>query len=1119
MEGSAQAKGTPNDNVFHGSQLENLAAIASEKVLHRTVSYTIYPHRHRYVGALVQALIDGSVRGLQGEDDRYEHTADGSWVMLPDNGGPKPVHYEQIFSPSLYGPTTAVTKPWPVNDIDFTPEGAYSGYNWELFYHVPVTVAVHLSRNQRYDEAQRWFHYVFDPTDNGPGPTPERFWKVRAFHQNPVQLIEEILINLSTGADAKLRERTIQCIMAWKDKPFRPHLVARCRPTAYMLKAFTAYLDNLIAWGDSLFIQDTGEAINEATQLYALAANLLGPRPQEVPRKGWQQPRTYASIRTELDALSNLTAEIEVDVPYDLPPHNGTVGDDSAMATLRGIGSTLYFCVPRNDRLMGYWDTVADRLFKIRNSLNIQGVFRQLPLFEPPIDPALLARATAAGLDIGAVVAGLHQPLPLVRFPLLLSKAAEICQQVTALGGQLLSAIEKEDGEAMAILRARHERVVLGLAEVVRYEQWQQAVKSREAVEKSLASAVQRYTHYERMLGKKDADITIPELDALDTDALAAMSPIFSVAEPSIAPRDIEIDIASDLGASGGKIMSSFEADEIDSLGTAQIFTTVAGAHDAVGAGLATIPQFEIAAKPMGAGAGATFGGSQLASMMSSMSAINRAIAAGFSFDASLSAKVGSFARRMEDWAFQSNAAAAEVTQVFKQLRAAQITEAIAEREWRNHQQQIRQAEEIEHFLTDEKTGKTSSKALYTWLRREVRALYGQCFQFAFDTARKAERALQHELGDPSLTFLQFGYLSGRQALLAGEKLQLDLKRMELAYHELNQREYELTRHVSLRQLDPVALLTLRTTGSCLVSLPEELFDLDCPGHYFRRIKSVGVSVPCVVGPYASVNVTLTLTRSSVRRSPALNDNEDAYARDGDDTERFTDYLGRVQSIVTSSGTNDSGLFETNLRDERYLPFEGSGAVSEWNLQLPTAVKQFDHNTIADVVLHVRYTAREGGVQLRAAAESHLAAQIEAASTVGSVRLLSLRHDFPTEWAKFAASTPSPAGVAVLTVPLREEHYPFWATGVSPMALRHIDVYAGPGQTGDLSIFDNAAAGGPALVALAVDQTHGGLLYGPLPGQPPAPQTLPAPVGSFTWYLTDNTITDLWLALTWGAPA
>ena len=67
-------------------------------------------------------------------------------------------------------------------------------------------------------------------------------------------------------------------------------------------------------------------------------------------------------------------------------------------------------------------------------------------------------------------------------------------------------------------------------------------------------------------------------------------------------------------------------------------------------------------------------------------------------------------------------------------------------------------------------------------MKREVKGLYAQCFQFAFDVAKKAERALQHELGDPSLTYLQFGYLAGKEGLLAGEKLYLDLKRMEMAY-------------------------------------------------------------------------------------------------------------------------------------------------------------------------------------------------------------------------------------------------------------------------------------------------------------------------------------------------
>src|SRR5205823_3826403 len=159
------------------------------------------------------------------------------------------------------------------------------------------------------------------------------------------------------------------------------------------------------------------------------------------------------------------------------------------------------------------------------------------------------------------------------------------------------------------------------------------------------------------------------------------------------------------------------------------------------------------------------------------------------------------------DWAFQSGTIAGEINQMFKQLRAAQIRESMAEREWHNHQEQIKHAQEIEDFLTNEKNGKKTNQAFYTWLKREVRGMYTQVFQFAFDVAKKAERALQHELGQPDLTFLQFGYMSGKEGLLAGEKLYFDLKSMEMAYHELNQREYELTRHVSLLQVDPIALM------------------------------------------------------------------------------------------------------------------------------------------------------------------------------------------------------------------------------------------------------------------------------------------------------------------------
>ena len=54
--------------------------------------------------------------------------------------------------------------------------------------------------------------------------------------------------------------------------------------------------------------------------------------------------------------------------------------------------------------------------------------------------------------------------------------------------------------------------------------------------------------------------------------------------------------------------------------------------------------------------------------------------------------------------------------------------------------------------------------------------------------------------------------------------------------------------------------------------IPEWLFDLDTPGHYLRRIKSVSVSIPSVVGPYTSINCKLTLLESHVRHESSLKD-------------------------------------------------------------------------------------------------------------------------------------------------------------------------------------------------------------------------------------------------------
>ena len=370
-------------------------------------------------------------------------------------------------------------------------------------------------------------------------------------------------------------------------------------------------------------------------------------------------------------------------------------------------------------------------------------------------------------------------------------------------------------------------------------------------------------------------------------------------------------------------------------------------------------------------------------------------VAAGYA------SKMATYQRRADEWILQKNIAARELVEIGRKIISSLIAEQISHHEYLNIQKQIEQSQEVDRFLRE----KFTNEELHAWMQGEISRLYYEYYRFAFDTARKAEKTMKQELMRPEVDatdYIKFNYWDGgRKGLLSGEALYLDIKRMEMAYHENNKREYELTKHVSLRQLNPLALLALKATGTCEVTVPEWVFDLDNPGHYMRRIKHVSLSMPSVTGPYTSLSCTLSLLKSSLRKSPLVNDAE--YQRQGSEDERFVDYFGTIQSIVTSSGTNDSGMFETNLRDERLLPFEGAGAESTWKLELPASFRQFDYTTISDVILHIRYTARQGGSQLQSKATEHLQELLTEANASGLALVFSLQHDFPGEWHRFVA--------------------------------------------------------------------------------------------------------------------
>jgi hypothetical protein len=1014
--------------------------------------YTFENFFHPFIGNLIAELNQGGVAGmldpgfLGGLRQAYDVSGDAA-------------------SDYTVTDTSSVNVALQDRVIDVQVGGPYANYNWELLYHIPVMIAVHLSSNQRFAEAQKWFHLVFDPTSTDTSvPPPQRFWKSFVFRNGgAVQDINTLLQLLSTPdsqldpSQIQLKANVISGYNAIVANPFQPHVVARTRPTAYQWYVVMKYLDNLIAWGDSLFLQNTIETINEATLCYVLAANILGPQPQAMPQPDTASPKNFLQLKQAgLDRMSNALVSLEAQFPFNLvpPPGLGGNGADQSGA-LFGIGRSLYFCIPQNQNLLAYWATVADRLFKIRNSEDIQGVVQQLPLFDPPLDPGMLVKAAAAGIDIGSIVSGLNQPLGPVRSPLLIQKALEIAAEVRSLGSELLAALEKGDAEQLALLRQGHEVELQQLVQNVRFLQWQHAQEQTNGLLKTRAQALERYTYYLRLLGLVPDGTTVPATFPLDrreltadnfTDAYSALVGEYDL--PVALQTYSKLQLAqgsspsAQSGASGtGQLfLNSNEDAELDThLPAARDARSQAG-HDIASATTENlIPSLNVDLHFWGMGVHSKVFGGDLLADITKIQSEQLQITAGYETDqAGIAARTAGYQRRADEWMFQANLAARELMAIGRQIIASLIAEQVAFHDFTTVKTQVQQAQAIQAFLQ----AKFTSAVFYGWMQSEISGLYYQYYRFACDTARLAEQTMKQELMRPELDstqFIQFNYWdTGHQGLLSGEALYLDIKRMEMAYHANNKRELELTRHVSLRQLDPLALLAFRITGSCTVTVPEWLYDRDCPGLYMRRIKTVSLSIPSVVGPYTGVNCALSLQSSSIRVASLLANG--VYARDTtQDDSRFIDYFGASDVIVTSSGANDSGMFETNLRDERFLPFEGAGAISTWTLSLPSQARAFDYTTISDVILHIRYTAREAGNPLGSQATTELMQMLDTKGQASQALLFCLRYDFPTEWSAFINGTGN------FQVALEKQFFPYAVQSAKILTIDALTLYAGNG--------------------------------------------------------------------------
>ena len=705
----------------------------------------------------------------------------------------------------------------------------------------------------------------------------DRFWRFLPFRGQTPEKLKEILTN--EGA-----------IQAYKENPFDPHAIARLRIGAYEKVVVMKYIDNLLNWGDALFTQDNWESITQATTLYLLAYDLLGPKPKNVGKPPSPEPKTFAQIKAGAKGnISDFLIDLETHPEYE--KFIKQFGDAVPFNAL-----DAYFCVSENQEFAQYWDRVEDRLFKIRHCQNIKGIERQLALFQPPIEPMQLVRQAAAG--DGGLSLSLTDSVPHYRFSHLLERAKGMASTVIQLGSTLLNTLEKKDAEELALLRATQEPVLLQLITKTKEKQIQEAEANLISLQKSLEAASDRSKYYQKWLAggwNAGEKATV----ALMSDALLPQTQATAIRGAAVAAYLLP----NTFGLANGGMQFG----------------------EAVNVGASTLD----------------------------------GVAGILSHSASLASTVAQYQRRQEDWELQKNMADWDTQQIKTQIEAAKVRMDLAKAELDVHHKSLEQSRQVEQFYKD----KFTNKDLYQWMVGRLSGLYFQTYKIALEMAYSAQKAYQYELNKDD-TYLQPTYWdSYKKGLLAGESLMLGLNQLEKAYLDGSDRRLEIEKIISLRQLLGDNIFdNNKNEGSWIFSFTQELFDQDFPGHYCRQIKTISVTLPAVVGPYQTIKATLTQTNNKVLIKP----NQDAVnwlkKPNGNppDSSILRQNWHNNQKIAISKGVNDSGLFVLNFQDERYLPFEGTGAISDWKLSMPKATNQIDFNSITDVIITLSYTALHG---------------------------------------------------------------------------------------------------------------------------------------------------------------
>lgn len=790
--------------------------------------------------------------------------------------------------------------------MDFS--GGYYLYFLELFLYLPWLVGYRLNEEQQYDEAKRWLAYLFNPARQSADPGHPGYWQA-------VPLEQPVWPGPADPSQAILY-------------PDDPHQIALSFPVHFKKALYGLYIDIESNQADQAYGELTPDGLAEAKLRYVHILDLLGPRPDVRQADDWVPVTLEALSSAENNDLRQfeqqlITAQRQLQeqpplrigtAPYSEPAPLLCLSPYDADTSLASVDNP-YLRRPFNPELIKRWDRAESRLYNLRHNLDMAGAPLHLPLFATPLDPRALLNAWGQGLSSAALSRLLSPQIPHYRFSFMFALAQNAVDSVIQFGSTLLSLIERKE-------QAQY-------LELQQLQAWN--------------------------LAKVAVDIQAQMLK-IDEKNKAVLLASRNIVEGRINYYKTLINE----GATSSEILTT-------TLGLqASLSEAIAQASWATGEGLKTTPNFFGAfavVGAMGGAAGFISGGQRLEGAANSVATVGFGASALGRATSQIIERVEFFRRRNQEWTQALDQSKLEAEQIKAQLAVFEEQHKATQLQLRQAQTALNQAKATHDFLLS--SNRFSKSQTYDWLNSKFAGFYSTAFITAQSLCQAAEACWQYEMGNFTQSFVRPGAWNATyRGLGAGEVLKMNLQQMYSSYLQYNRRDLEIRKTVSLKELKAKDLdaslnkawadikTSLENDGKCEFELTHKMFEDDYAGenHYLRRIKTISVTLPGVIGPYQDICAVLKQTRSMVEMAatPGSNTREN---------------LRVSQQIALSTSLQDNGMFQLNFQDERYLPFEYTGAISAWSLTFPNDKSQeLMLKSLTDIIVHVSYTARcEGG--------------------------------------------------------------------------------------------------------------------------------------------------------------